>query len=92
VHALFVAEYFQQHQQLPNLTSRVHLQAGALPHQHPLEERKQNVLVGMQQLHEQTIVYLWPPSLHEKLRTQQLLQMKLTVHLAPPCMLLASST
>ena len=90
--AWFATEYFQQHSELAHLTLLLHLQLQAVAHPIPLHEHRQNVQVGMQQLHERTLLHLWTPSLHGRLRTMQLLQMKLPVLLALPSQLLASST
>jgi hypothetical protein len=76
VRTWLVTEYFQQHSELPHLT--LHLQ----PVAHPIPVQKHSVEVGIQLLHERTLLHLWTLSLHGKLRTMQLLQMKLSALLA----------
>jgi hypothetical protein len=90
--AWFATEYFQQHSELAHLTLLLHLQLQAVAHPIPLHEHRQNVQVGMQQLHERTLLHLWTPSLPAKLRTMPLLQMKLSALLALLSPLLAFST
>jgi len=86
VRACFVTEHFQQHSELPHLTLQLQ------PVAHPIPVQKHSVQVGMQLLHERTLLHLWTPYLHGKLRTMQLLQMKLSALLALLSPLLASST
>ena len=88
VRTWLVTEYFQQHSELPHLT--LHLQPVA--HPIPVPEQKHSVQVGMQLLHERTLLHLWTPSLHGKLRTMQLLQVKLSELLALLSPFLVSST
>jgi hypothetical protein len=90
VRACFVTEYFQQHSEHPHLKLHLHLQPVA--HPIPLQQQQQYVQVGMQQLHERTLLHLWTPSLPAKLRTMPLLQMKLSALLALLSPLLAFST